>query len=127
MIIFFRYLIHKNLISSSTHDDLFINILEEHWPIDKYRATLTHKINHSFKYANTEFGSAIHPRFGHTRTAFATKDIKKGEQILCDYQYDKSSAIPGWYGKAYELEYGKPWPGQYYYDETDKINRYQDL
>jgi len=121
------YLVHKNLINFATDGDTFINLLPEYWTIDKYRATLTHKINHSFKKPNTEFGSAIHPRFGPIRTAFATKDIKRGAQILCDYAYDQGSAIPRWFGEVYEKEHDKPWPGQYYYDETDNVNMYQDL
>ena len=120
-------MVHKNLINFGSEDEIYINLLPEHWPIDKYRATLTHKVNHSFKKHNTNFGSAIHPRFGPIRSVFATKDIKKGSQILCDYQYDIESAIPHWYGEVYYAEYGKPWPGQYYYNEKDTKYLYQTL
>ena len=120
-------MVHKNLINYGAAGDIFINLLPEHWPIEKYRATLTHKVNHSFKKYNTEFGSAIHPRFGPIRTVFAIKDIKKGSQIFCNYEYEQDSAIPHWFGKVYKAEYGKPWPGEYYYDETDDVNIYQDM
>ena len=119
MAFFNRYCIHRNLIGYSTNDDtITMNVLKEHWPIHKYRATLGHKVNHSFKRANTDFGSAIHPRYGPIRTIVSNRRIRKGEQLLCDYQYPEDSAIPRWYEKVYVAEMGKPWPGKDFYDES---------
>ena len=64
-------------------------------------------------------GNAIHPRFGPIRTVVATKDIKKGSQILCHYQYTEENVVPKWYVEVYKQEYGRPWPGKNYIDETD--------
>ena len=99
-----------------------MNIPPEYWSINKYRATLGHKVNHSFNKTNTDFGSAIHPRYGPIRTIVSSKDIKKGEELLCDYQYGTDSAIPNWYGIAYREEVGKPWPGEYFYDESNVLS-----
>ena len=95
----FRYAVHKNLLGFSQY--FMMNVPPEYWSIVHYRATLAHKINHSFNNSNTEFGSVIHPRFGPIRSAFATKDIKRGEQLLIDYGYGIQSAIPRWFEKAY--------------------------
>ena len=109
---------HKNLIGYSVSDDtITMNVLKDYWSIDKYRATLGHKVNHSFKKANMEFGSAIHPRFGPIRTVVAKRMIKRGEEILCDYEYPKDSSIPKWYAHVYEQEMGVPWPGKYIFDD----------
>ena len=107
------------MIGYSIKDDaITINVLKEHWSIDKYRATLGHKVNHSFKKANTDFGSAVHPRYGPIRTIVSNRKIKKGEQLLCNYQYPEDSAIPKWYEKVYIEEMEHPWPGKYLYDES---------
>ena len=39
--------IHKNVITLT--DDIWINLPYELWTLDKFRASLMHKINHSFK------------------------------------------------------------------------------
>ena len=122
---------HKNLIGLSIDldrddiGDIRLNVPPEYWTIDKYRATLGHKVNHSFKKMNAAFGSAIHPRFGPIRTLFAIKDIIKGEELFVDYAYGKQYALPIWFRQAYKEEYGKPFPGEFYYNETNKVDIYQ--
>ena len=100
-----------------------MNVPPEYWNIAQYRSTLGHKVNHSFQKKNIEFGSAIHPRYGPIRTVFANKDIKKGEQLLVDYEYGPDTAIPRWFEQAYIEEFGKPWPGKYFYNEADNVNQ----
>ena len=48
----------------------------------------------------------------------SNRNIKKGEQLLCNYDYPKNSAIPKWYEKVYIEEIGQPWPGEDVYDES---------
>ena len=102
-----------------SHDE-DIDIPPEYWSIAKYRATLGHKINHSFKKTNCKLGHAIHPRFGPIRAFFATKDIKKGEELLWNYSYSQNALVPMWYARAYENEMGEPWPGKKVYNETNQ-------
>ena len=109
----------KNLINFDPDTDTDIDIPPEYWNIEKYRATLGHKVNHSFKKANTVYGRAIHPRFGPILTVFATKDIKKGEEILVDYEYGYDSVVDLWYAKLYEDEMGKPFPGKNILNESN--------
>ena len=89
-----------------------INIPRNYWSITKYRATLGHKANHSFRYANSKYGVAYHPRFGTIRAIFATRHITKGEEILVNYQYPKYSNVPKWYSDLYEAELGLKWFGK---------------
>ena len=112
---------HKYLIGLSTDEAINLNIPPEYWSINKYRATLGHKVNHSFNRTNVDFGNAIHPRYGPIRTIIASEDIKKGDEILIDYQYEPVSAIPRWYEEAYREEIGKPWPGEHFYDESSPM------
>lgn len=60
-----RFTVHKNLII--LENDIQMNIPYEFWNLDKYRATLAHKVNHSFKNINSEFNFVYHPRFGWIR------------------------------------------------------------
>jgi histone-lysine N-methyltransferase SETD7 len=87
------------------------HVPEPYWNISNYRATLGHKLNHSFKYAKTDFGKAFHPRFGDIRSIFATADITKGEEILLDYGYGQNTGLnaPLWVSELYLKETGKKW------------------
>ena len=82
------------------------NIPKEYWSLSNYRATLGHKINHSFTKANTRSGLVYHPRFGYCRTIVATKDIKKHEELWINYGYPVNQHSPGWYLDTYEKEIG---------------------
>ena len=64
--------------------------------LQKYRATLGHKINHSFLEPNCIFIPYHHARFGLINAIKSTRDIEKGEELLCHYNipYDIS---PSWY------------------------------
>ena len=74
---------HKFLVSFNRVYDM--NIPKHYWNITNFRATLGHKINHSFKDSKAKFGIAFHPRFGKVVTIIATKNITKHEEILIDY------------------------------------------
>lgn len=85
-----------------------MNIPFEFWSLDKYRATLAHKVNHSFRAMNSEFNLVYHPRFGWIRGIHATRPISRGEEVLCHYGYevDGNTLNPQWYLNLYEQEVG---------------------
>jgi len=98
-----------------------LNVLKNHWDISKFRSSLGHKINHSFKYPNTISISVIHPRYGPIKAFLSIKKIKKGEEILTSYGYPTDALVPSWYAKVYEKELNKPWPGGSF-DESDNTS-----
>ena len=53
--------------------------------IQHYRATLGHKMNHSFKFAKAQMTHAYHPRFGDVRAYYATSNIFKGEEMFLTF------------------------------------------
>ena len=61
----------------SINDDLVIDPPSS--TVDKYRATLGHKLNHSFKKDSAEFVNVYHPRYGDIVGLQAKKNITKGE------------------------------------------------
>ena len=74
--------------------------------VDVYRATLAHKICHSFE-PNAAYGHATHPRFGLIRSAVAERDIEQGEEVFCDYKYSLSKDVPEWYVEALQCQMSK--------------------
>ena len=86
-----------------------MNIPESYWNISRYRATLGHKMNHSFKFAKAQMSHAFHPRFGDVRAYYANSNITKGEEIFVNYGYKKGGTVPQWYTLLYEKEVGKSW------------------
>ena len=111
-----RYELQKYLVV--LENDLVLNIPKRYWSIRNYNATPGHLVNHSFRKMNAKFDHATHPRFGPIRTIVSTKRIRKGEEILCDYNYSENSAVPIWYANVYEQEMKRKWPGELvYYDE----------
>ena len=109
-------MVHRNLIRHQS-EKFYMNILQEHWDISNYRATLGHKINHSFMNVNVKFQSVIHPRFGPIVAAISLTPIRKGEEILASYGYAPETNVPRWFAKAYEEEMKMPWPGQFIYND----------
>ena len=100
-----------------------MNIPKDYWSITKYRATLGHKANHSFKKDNAYFGHVSHPIFGQIRCLTAKKDIQKDEEILVNYGYGaKSINVPPWYIEAYERDIG-PYPPKVELQKKQRTNR----
>ena len=99
--------IFRNLMSFD--GPLKIHIPKQYWNISNYRATLGHKINHSFSKANSIFGQAFHPRFGKIRAVYALNIISKHEEVLVNYGYRIGTSVPNWYSDLYEKETGKQW------------------
>ena len=111
-----RYIEHRNIIRHQS-EKFYMNLLQEYWDITKYRATLGHKVNHSFVNVNAKFRSVIHPRFGPIVAVLSIKNIRKGEEIFTSYGYTPESSVPRWYANAYEREFKKPWPGKNVYND----------
>ena len=112
---FFRMEIQKYLLM--LEEDIALNIPKKYWSIKSFNATLGHIANHSFKNANAKFDFATHPRFGSIRTIVSINVIKKGDEILCNYDYSENSIIPLWYANAYETEMDRKWPGKLLYND----------
>ena len=57
-----------------------------------------HKVNHSFE-PNAMFSIHDDPRWGLIGSVLSLKPIKKGEELLVDYQYKGHEDMPGleWY------------------------------
>ena len=89
-----------------------IHIPEPYWNISNFRATLGHKVNHSFKYDKTAYGQVFHPRFGNIRCVYAVSNITKGEEILVNYGYRIGTTVPKWISELYLIETGKEWHGE---------------
>ncbi len=71
--------------------------------ITKYRATLAHKINHSFNHWNCLFHSLDHPRFGLIPAARVVDNVPEGRELLCMYEYEYHLAAP-WYQELWRRD-----------------------
>ena len=87
-------------------DNVNLNIPYEYWDISKFRATLSHKVNHSFTKTNCAFILVFHPRYGTVRGVEATRNISKGEEILVNYGYGFDTLNPKWFYEVYVQEVG---------------------
>ena len=68
--------------------------------LDKYCATLAHKINHSF-HPNCRFGKFYHPVFGPIPSVVTTQFIPEGSELFTYYKYLLSDC-PQWYADLWE-------------------------
>ncbi len=69
----------------------------------KYRATLAHKINHSFSRWNCMFHNLDHPRFGLIPAARVVDSVPEGTELLCMYEYNYHEASP-WYQELWRRD-----------------------
>ena len=99
--------IHRNLMTFE--GKVQIHIPEPYWNISNYRATLGHKLNHSFIKDKTIWGRAFHPRFGHIRSVVAKENIKQGEEMIINYGYRVGTRVQKWTSDLYLEETGKQW------------------
>ena len=76
-----------------------LDILADAWSYQDYKASLGHKVNHSWR-PNCQYAKFQHPVFGHTALGIRTiMKVDKGEELSTNYRYDLD-ACPEWY---YEL------------------------
>lgn len=101
---------YKNLIYLD--GDVFLYVPEEYWGLDQFRASLGHKVNHSFLKANVEYDYVYHPRFGFIMSVVAIRDIERHEELATNYGYEcgtHTANLPQWYKDAYQREFGEPY------------------
>ena len=72
-----------------------LDILPGQERLENYRASLGHKVCHSFNN-NCRFAQFWHPRFGNIMSVVAITDIRAGEELSVCYNYKLESA-PTWY------------------------------
>jgi len=70
---------------------------------EKYKATLGHKINHSFFRYNCLFHSLDHPRFGLIPAARVVERVTEGAEILCHYEIGYAEGAP-WFQELWRRE-----------------------
>lgn len=88
-----------------TADDGTVLHLPEELGADtaKYRATLGHKINHSFDKWNCMFHSLDHPRFGLIPAARTTEKVDKDRELLCLYEIKYHEGAP-WFQELWRRQ-----------------------
>ena len=59
--------------------------------LNNYRASLGHKINHSFQ-PNCKWDQIIHPVFGRIPSIVTLMDLKAGTELTCHYMIDMQAA-----------------------------------
>ena len=77
--------------------------------VNKYNATLGHKLNHSFE-PNTEFFLfSVHPILGTTMAISALENISPGSELTVNYGYDLESDPdhPEWFKEQWIAYYGE--------------------
>ena len=68
----------KSRFAIEMSNDITVFVPKEYWELKAYRATLGHKLNHSFKKGKmTLYKTAFHPRHGVIIGVMATERIKK--------------------------------------------------
>ena len=73
------------------NDREYLDILPECVSLKNYRASLGHKINHSFE-PNCKWDQIIHPTFGRIPSVITLMDLKAGTELTCHYMIDMQEA-----------------------------------
>jgi len=68
--------------------------------LQAYSATLAHKVNHSF-FPNCRFSDFAHPRFGRILCVKASKALRAGDELFCNYGYSATDC-PVWYKEHHD-------------------------
>ena len=78
-------------------DNCRMDIPIEMRDISSYRATMAHKINHSFE-PNSEFWEVTHPVYGYIPCVRTLYDLDGGIELTVHYNYMLDDC-PDWYNK----------------------------
>ena len=73
------------------NDREVLDIPPECVSLNNYRASLGHKINHSFR-PNCKWDHSIHPTFGRIPSIITLMDLKAGTELTCHYMIDMQEA-----------------------------------
>ena len=101
--------------------DYFVHIPDEAGDdLNKYRATLGHKINHGFKDHNCRFVANNHPRFGLIAAAKTKVNVQAGQELVCHYNMHFHVGQP-WYQEKWRTEVDEDTPeGPFGHRESKK-------
>ena len=71
----------------SVWHNLCVDIPPELGPVARFRVSLGHKANHSFRF-NAQYSLfSVHPVLGTIMAVVATRDLPAGAEVLCKYGY----------------------------------------
>ena len=79
------------LIGLQDNEREYLDIPPECVPLENYRASLGHKINHSFQ-PNCKWDQMLHPTFGRIPSVITLMDLKAGTELTCHYMIDMQEA-----------------------------------
>lgn len=86
------------------NQNYFVHIPDElGHDVNKYKATLGHKINHDFQRYNCRFVCTNHPRFGLIAAAKTIRKVYQNQEFLCDYDLDFHEGQP-WYQESFRTD-----------------------
>lgn len=88
---------YKIYINADYESGERMDIPEEYISYNNYKASLGHKLNHSFR-ANCEEWFFEHPRFGLIPCERTKVDVKEGQELFLDYEYDPYNC-PEWFSQ----------------------------
>jgi len=86
----YQIFVDWNKRSEVTSD--YMDIPPEYVSLNRYTASLGHKINHSFD-PNCRWGTVEHPTFGRVPRVVTIKDLKAGTELTCHYMIDMEEAV----------------------------------
>lgn len=75
------------LYHKSAWFDLCVDLPQELSPVERFRVSLGHKANHSFRFNAQYTLFSAHPVLGTIMALVATRDLPAGTEVLCKYGY----------------------------------------
>lgn len=86
----------------SLDDEAVIDVPRSWSSVERYRASLGHKANHSSS-PNCKYDHFVHPRFGPIKCVRTVRHVSAGEELTCDYGYhhklpgSEIDDLPSWF------------------------------
>jgi len=100
----YQIFVDWNKKSAITSD--YMDIPPDYVSVKRYKASIGHKINHSFD-PNCRWGVIEHPTFGRVPRVVTIKNLKADEELSCHYMIDMGAAAAedakcSWYVELWE-------------------------